>query len=54
MSALLLDPGEKMRLERDLTLTDEAPRQELQEDRSPNDFDMMLEGLMLALKARLQ
>ena len=68
MSGILFDEGDRQRLERESQLTAEAPRQLPQEDRSPDqdvsilaeqkddepDFDMMLEGLIIALRENLQ
>lgn len=59
----LFDAGDLQRLDRERTLTEQAPRQLPEEDRSPdkepiqdeseNPFDLMLEGLMQALNRRL-
>ena len=59
----LFDAGDMQRLDRERTLTEQAPRQLPEDDRSPveepiqdepNDpFDLMLDGLMVALKRRL-
>lgn len=65
MSANLFDAGDMQRLEREQTLTEQAPRQPLQEDRTPMEmpiaeepegdmmFDFMLDGILSALKERL-
>lgn len=56
MSSVLLDAGDRQRIERDMTLTDQLPRQEIQDDKSPvedMEFDLMLEGLMMALERRI-
>ncbi|KKN08258.1 hypothetical protein LCGC14_1058440 [marine sediment metagenome] len=62
MSANLFDVGDFQRLETEANLTEQLPRQPLEEDRSPieesiqdepNDFDMLLDGFMLALERRL-
>lgn len=63
----LFDAGDMQRLDRERTLTEQAPRMLPEEDRSPieepirsegiqddeNPFDIMLDGLMSALKRRL-
>ncbi len=61
----LFDAGDFQRLDRERELTEEAPRQLPAEDRSPveepirdepeeeDGFDMMLEGLLMALRRRL-
>ena len=58
MSANLFDAGDFQRLDREATLTEQAPRQLPEEDRSPieelDPFDLMLDGLMEALSRRLQ
>ena len=55
----LFDAGDLQRLDRERELTEQAPRQLPAENRSPvieqqddddNDFDMMLEGLLMALR----
>lgn len=65
MSANLFDAGDIQRLDREATLTEEAPRQLPQEDRSPNeefldiqdepqgDNDIFFDGLLAALRRRL-
>lgn len=57
MSSLLFDTGDFQRLDRERTLTEQAPRQLPEEDRSPveepNDFNIMLDGILAALKERL-
>ena len=65
MSANLFDAGDAQRFERERTLTEQSPRQSFVEDRSPeedivienevpeNPFDIMLNGLIAALKERL-
>ncbi len=65
MTANLFDAGDEQRLEREMTLTDQRPRQQFTEDRSPeedpldtvreeeNPFNAMLDGLLAALKSRL-
>ena len=62
----LFDAGDMQRLDRERNLTEQAPRQLPQEDRSPEDdlsvlttrdepdFDGILDGLLVALKARLR
>ena len=61
----IFDAGDKERLERDLTLDEQIPRQPLENDRAPTeildvktkdnpDIDMMLSGLLVALHERLQ
>lgn len=65
MSANLFDAGDFQRLDREATLTEQAPRMLPEDDRSPNeepirdepsdDLDnVLLEGLMLVLKKRLE
>ena len=68
MTANLFDDGDLQRLTREQTLTEEAPRQLPQDDRSPPednlsilaearpepDFAEMLAGLLLALERKLQ
>ncbi len=58
----LFDAGDIQRLDREATLTEQAPRQLPEEDRSPmeeepenevNDFDILLDGILAALKDRL-
>ena len=59
----LFDAGDLQRLDREQTLTEQAPRMLPEDDRSPveepiqdepeNPFDIMLDGLMEALKRRL-
>jgi hypothetical protein len=62
MSSLVFDEGDRQRLEREVTLTEQLPRQPVVEDRSPvedeelqidSDMDVMLDGLLDALKRRL-
>ena len=55
MSSTFFDVGDAQRLERERMLTIQAPRQEIQEDRTPDeepDFNMMLQGLLMALQER--
>ena len=55
MTTNLFDEGDRQRLIREETLTDQAPRQPVQEDRSPDEdmeFDMMLEGMLEVLRNR--
>ncbi len=68
MSSVLFDDGDMQRLTREEMLTEEAPRQLPAEDRSPMEepmeefqdepeedgFDMMLQGLLVALQRRLE
>lgn len=63
----LFDAGDIQRMNREAALTEEAPRQLPENDRSPEqdlsilnvreepeiDFDMMLQGVLAALKERL-
>lgn len=52
----LFDEGDRQRVEREETLTEQLPRQPIAEDKTPMDdmeTDFLLEGLMEALKARL-
>ena len=61
MSSLIFDAGDLQRLDRERTLTEQAPRALPIEDRSPDedpirdepDFDFMLNGLLEALERRL-
>jgi len=59
MTTSFFDAGDLQRLDRERTLTEQAPRQLPEEDRSPqqeepvNIYDSMLDGLMDALKRRL-
>lgn len=66
MTSALFDAGDLQRLDRERTLTEQAPRQLPEEDRSPvedlsilnvreekNDFDIMLNGILAALRRRL-
>lgn len=67
MTSAFFDAGDLQRLDRERTLTEQAPRQLPEDDRSPDeepvlalrhneskeDFDVMLEGILLALKRRL-
>lgn len=64
MTTALFDAGDWQRLDREGRLTEQSPRQLPEEDRSPdeepigfepeNDYDTMLEGLLAALRRRLQ
>jgi len=64
MSSTFFDAGDLQRLDRERTLTEQAPRQLPEPDRSPveepirdepeNGFDVMLDGLLAALNRRLQ
>lgn len=67
MSSVLFDAGDLQRLDRERTLTEQAPRQLPEPDRSPvedpldvltvrdnPDFDVMLDGILAALNRRLQ
>lgn len=63
----LFDEGDMQRVEREESLTEQSPRQPLQEDRTPeengiltengpseeNPFELMLDGILEALKGRL-
>lgn len=49
MSTNLLDAGDIQRLDREKHLTDEAPRQLPQEDRSPDDDDDGLGEFLISL-----
>lgn len=59
----LFDAGDIQRLDRERTLTEQAPRALPEEDRSPveepmqdepeNPFDILLDGILSALKDRL-
>ncbi len=63
MTSTFFDAGDFQRLDRERTLTEQAPRQLPEDDRSPieepirdepeADFDIMLDGILMALKARL-
>ena len=63
MTSTFFDAGDLQRLDRERTLTEEAPRQLPEDDRSPieepirdepeNGFDIMLDGILFALKERL-
>ena len=66
MSSVLFDSGDFQRLDRERQLTEQAPRVLPESDRSPEDpldvltvrdeenpFDIMLDGLLVALKERL-
>jgi len=66
MSANLFDAGDFQRLDRERTLTEQAPRQLPEEDRSPpedvpierpesesGEYDFILDGILEALKRRL-
>lgn len=60
----LFDAGDMQRLDREATLTEQLPRQPIEDDRTPNedpirdepsgDFDLILDSLLSALKRRLQ
>ncbi len=55
MSSTFFDIGDAQRVERERMLTVQAPRQEIQEDRTPDeepDLDMILMGLLEALRER--
>ena len=70
MSSVFFDAGDLERLDREARLTEQAPRQLPEEDRSPdedlsildiqpevepeNDFDFMIDGLLEVLQRRLQ
>ena len=63
MSSLFFDAGDFQRLDRERTLTEQAPRQLPEDDRSPDEFveteqpdglDVMLEGLLMTLQERLE
>ncbi len=64
MTSTFLDAGDFQRLDREASLTEEAPRVLPEEDRSPveepiqdepeNDFDIMLDGILAALQRRLE
>jgi len=66
MSSTFFDAGDLQRLDREATLTEQAPRVLPEEDRSPDDeildvqpepepdFDFILKGLLDALTRRLQ
>ena len=57
----VFDAGDKQSMEREARLTQQLPRQPIAEDVSPieepfeetNDFDIMLDGLLSALKGKL-
>jgi len=65
MSSVLFDAGDFQRLDRERALIEQSERLPVEPDRSPdedlsmrddepeNDFDIMLEGLLLALKRRI-
>lgn len=53
----LFNAGDFQRLDRERTLTEQAPRQLPAEDRTPPDgdgFDNMIDGIIEALTRRLQ
>lgn len=63
MTANLFDAGDAQRLERERNLTEQRPRQPIQEDRSPSesilagaapepDFGAMIKGLLMLLAER--
>jgi len=59
MTSSFFDAGDLQRLDRERTLTEQAPRVLPEEDRSPeetfeNPYDSMLDGLLDALNRRLQ
>lgn len=66
MTSTFFDAGDLQRLDRERSLTEEAPRQLPEENRSPEqdvsilnvrdepDFGTMLSGLLDALRRRLQ
>jgi len=69
MSSVLFDSGDFQRLDRERTLIEQRDRVPAEPDRSPdeqdlsilnvrdepeNDFDMMLDGILSALKKRIQ
>ncbi len=64
MTSTFFDAGDFQRLDRERTLTEEAPRQLPAEDRSPiedlvqdepgNDVDIILDALALILQRRLE
>jgi hypothetical protein len=59
MTSTFFDAGDLQRLDREASLTEEAPRVLPEDDRSPvveedNDFDIMLDALALILKGRLE
>lgn len=64
MTSTFFDAGDLQRLDRERTLTEQAPRQLPEDDRSPvedpiqdepeNDFDLMLDALALILERKLQ
>lgn len=62
MTSTFFDAGDFQRLDRERQLTEQAPRVLPEDDRSPveepirdepNDFDIMLDGVLAALKERL-
>lgn len=63
MSSVLFDAGDLQRLDRERQLTEQAPRVLPEDDRSPieepiqdepeNGFDILLDGILAALKERL-
>jgi len=63
MSSNFLDAGDIQRLDREATLTEQAPRQLPEEDRSPieepiqnepeNPYGWLMDGLLSELKRRL-
>ena len=44
MSSLLLDAGDFQRLDRERTLTEQAPRQAIEDDRTPDEDWIRAEG----------
>lgn len=56
MTTALFDAGDFQRLDRERTLIEQRDRVPVEPDRTPDepDFDFMLEGLIEALKRRLQ
>ncbi len=63
MTSTFFDAGDLQRLDRERMLTAEAPRQLPEDDRSPveepiqdepeNGFDILIDGILAALKERL-
>lgn len=50
----LFDEGDRQRVEREVTLTEQLPRQPIIEDRTPDDgMGFLLDGILAALKERL-
>lgn len=56
MSSNFLDAGDMSRLDREATLTEQAPRQPIEEDRTPDepesDIALLLRGLAMAFEGR--